>query len=177
VILLHRINPERNERRFYLVATGPTLLDTHAVQRTWGRIGGGQRCMITPCADEVEAGQVAARIVKAKVKGGYKIMSTILPANDRELVLFYEAYDLGARAGLAAARLVIERELKEELEPEAARILGRAVSTALQLAEALRGEVDGKIRALLPAQPGETLDPKVVEALRNWLRLNGTEGN
>lgn len=73
-ILLHRINPARNEARFYLLATGPTLLDEHAVIRSWGRIGGHQRWLISPCASHAEADRLASRLLKQKLKHGYKII-------------------------------------------------------------------------------------------------------
>jgi predicted DNA-binding WGR domain protein len=34
-----KIDPERNERRWYVVAWGPTLFGTWSVTRAWGRLG------------------------------------------------------------------------------------------------------------------------------------------
>jgi hypothetical protein len=39
-MLFHKINPEENERRFYYLEVGSSLVDEHAVLRVWGRIGG-----------------------------------------------------------------------------------------------------------------------------------------
>lgn len=71
--LLRRVNPEKNEARFYLVQTGPGLLDEHVVTRFWGRIGGSQRHLITPCETADEAEALAEKLVRAKVKRGYEI--------------------------------------------------------------------------------------------------------
>jgi predicted DNA-binding WGR domain protein len=72
--LLHRINPEQNERRYYLVFTGPALLEKHAVTRFWGRIGGQQRGMVTPCDSAAVAEELARRLVGKRVKRGYKLI-------------------------------------------------------------------------------------------------------
>jgi hypothetical protein len=53
--LLRRINLVKNESRFYMVLVGPSLLDEYAILRVWGRIGGQQRSMITPCTSDTEA--------------------------------------------------------------------------------------------------------------------------
>jgi predicted DNA-binding WGR domain protein len=70
-MLLHRINPEKNEARFYLVEAGPSLVDPYAVIRLWGRIGGHQRGMVTPCASAAEAEALTRRLVRRKIKRGY----------------------------------------------------------------------------------------------------------
>ena len=49
-MLFHKIDPEENERRFYYLEVGSSLVDKHAVLRVWGRIGGQQRSLATPCA-------------------------------------------------------------------------------------------------------------------------------
>lgn len=69
--LLHLINPEKNQKRFYLVMIGPTLVDPFAVTRWWGRIDGHSREMITPCESEREAEEVAKKLVEKKIKKGY----------------------------------------------------------------------------------------------------------
>lgn len=72
--LLHRIDPEKNERRFYLVYAGPGLLDPHAVYRFWGRIGGQQRQLLTQCDSPEQAQNLAERLVRRKLKRGYKLV-------------------------------------------------------------------------------------------------------
>lgn len=74
--LLHRHNPARNERRFYLVAIQPTLLWTGlAVVRTWGRLGGWSRSLAMPVTDEAAAQRLAEKLIARKLKRGYKIVS------------------------------------------------------------------------------------------------------
>ena len=72
--LLHRIDPARNEARFYYVLVGPGLLDRHAVIRIWGRIGGQQRIMVTPCETDGEAWTLAMRLIQLRLKHGYKLV-------------------------------------------------------------------------------------------------------
>lgn len=77
--LLHRINPDRNEARFYYVLVGRTLLDQHGVMRIWGRIGGHQRAMITPCQTEEEARNVANMLIQRRLKRGYRLVWSEIP--------------------------------------------------------------------------------------------------
>lgn len=79
--LLHRIDPEKNERRFYLVTAGPGLLDPYAVVRFWGRIGGQQRQLLTPCDSAEQAQNLAERLVRRKLKRGYSLVGD-LPAGE-----------------------------------------------------------------------------------------------
>lgn len=72
--MLHRINPARNEARFYYVLVGPALLDQHAVIRVWGRIGGQQRMLVTPCQDDRETQTLAERLIRRRLKRGYTLI-------------------------------------------------------------------------------------------------------
>ncbi|MEW5956542.1 MAG: WGR domain-containing protein [Chloroflexota bacterium] len=72
--LLHRINPLCNEARFYYVLVGPALLDRYAVVRVWGRIGGQQRIMVTPCQTDDEARTLANRLIRRRLKRGYTLV-------------------------------------------------------------------------------------------------------
>ncbi len=74
-VLLHRLNPDKNASRFYLVEVGPSLLDPYSVMRVWGRIGGHQRSMVSPCASMEEAQTLADRLVRRRIKRGYWIVS------------------------------------------------------------------------------------------------------
>lgn len=74
-ILLHRINPARNEYRFYLLSAGPSLLDECAVTRMWGRIGGRQRGMVTPCNSAETADKLFNRLLKLRLRRGYQIIN------------------------------------------------------------------------------------------------------
>jgi predicted DNA-binding WGR domain protein len=80
--LFHRVNLEKNEQRYYYlearadrrVSIGPSLLDKHAVLRVWGRIGGHQRGMVTPCASDEEAQTLAWRLVRVRLRHGYRVV-------------------------------------------------------------------------------------------------------
>lgn len=72
--LLHRINPEKNEARFYWVAAGPGLLDAWVVMRLWGRVGGHQRGLVTPCPSAEAAEALAGKLVQKKIKRGYVVI-------------------------------------------------------------------------------------------------------
>jgi predicted DNA-binding WGR domain protein len=79
--LLHRINPDRDERRFYWVMVGPSLFEPHAVVRLWGRIGGHQQAMITPCQSMAEAQMLAGKLVWRRLKRGYHIIGSTASTN------------------------------------------------------------------------------------------------
>lgn len=74
--LLHRVNPERNEKRYYHLGWGVSLLYPWAVFRYWGRIGGAQRQMITSCNSAEEAEKAAARLLERRLKNGYTLIKT-----------------------------------------------------------------------------------------------------
>jgi predicted DNA-binding WGR domain protein len=74
VVLFRRINPEKNEARFYLLLVQPSLLDDYAVLRVWGRIGGHQRQMATPCASAEEAQALARRLIRRRLQHGYQVV-------------------------------------------------------------------------------------------------------
>jgi len=71
--LLHRINPDKNERRFYLVQVGRSTVDSYAVLRIWGRIGGAQRGMVSPCDSAESAQALADKLIRQRLRHGYKI--------------------------------------------------------------------------------------------------------
>ncbi len=75
-VLLHRINQEKNASRFYLVEVGPSLLDPYSVMRVWGRIGGHQRSIVSPCTSLEEAQTLADRLVRRRIKRGYWVVSS-----------------------------------------------------------------------------------------------------
>ncbi len=80
--LLHRINEEKDEARFYLVQVGPSLLDEHAVLRVWGEIGGDQHHLVTPCATAEEARSLARRMARRRLRQGYSEVSIHFPAQE-----------------------------------------------------------------------------------------------
>lgn len=71
-VLLHRINPEKNEARYYRVEVEPCINSLYAVHRIWGRIGHRRSgFLIMPCASAEEAERLAGRLAQRKVKRGY----------------------------------------------------------------------------------------------------------
>jgi predicted DNA-binding WGR domain protein len=83
-VLLHRVNLEKNEARFYLLIVGSSLLDPHAVLRTWGRLGGHQRSMVSPCASAEEAQILAERLVRRRLRRGYCVVNPTPQVPDEE---------------------------------------------------------------------------------------------
>jgi len=81
--LLHRIDPERNEARFYFVQAGSSVIDAHAVLRLWGRIGGHQCALATPCASAEEANQLVDRLIRLRLRHGYHIVQ--IPERSRSV--------------------------------------------------------------------------------------------
>ncbi len=75
-ILLRRIRPERNERRFYAIEITTDLFGCLLLSRNWGRIGTAGRLRLDPQTD-VEAARIALEeIVRAKIKRGYKPLTS-----------------------------------------------------------------------------------------------------
>jgi predicted DNA-binding WGR domain protein len=74
-LLFERVNPEKNESRFYYLGWQPTLLDEGAVVRLFGRKNGAQR-MLTPqpYASLEEAWPLLRAIIKTRLRHGYKII-------------------------------------------------------------------------------------------------------
>lgn len=77
--LFHRLDPARNVARFYLITTGPALFDPYAVTRFWGRIGGQQRHLVSPCGSANEALSLASRLARRRLKRGYRLVQGELP--------------------------------------------------------------------------------------------------
>lgn len=74
-MLLHRINPEKNEARYYRVEVGPCISSLYAIHRIWGRIGRRRSgFLIMPCASAEEAETLAGQLVQRKVKRGYVLV-------------------------------------------------------------------------------------------------------
>ena len=72
--LLHRVNPERNEKRYYYLSWGSSLLYPCAITRHWGRIGGSQQQLLTPCNSAGEAEKLAAKLLKLRYRRGYTLV-------------------------------------------------------------------------------------------------------
>lgn len=72
MLILHRIDPDRNMRRWYAVGVQQTLFHRFAVVCGWGRLGTDYaRWRIIPAASHGEAEQIAQAILEKKRKRGY----------------------------------------------------------------------------------------------------------
>ena len=87
--MLTRINPEKNEARFYYVAYQPTLFHPGAVVRMYGRMGEWQRVLSPiPFNDLAEAWPLISRVVRTRLRHGYRLVEIIPPSlNDRDLTV------------------------------------------------------------------------------------------
>ena len=73
--VLHRIDPDENMDRWYLVTIQATLFDPIAVICQYGsRHRAWQQTRVIPVANAAEAEELAAKIVKAKVGRGYEVV-------------------------------------------------------------------------------------------------------
>ena len=68
---LHRIDPARNMRRFYMLAIQPTLFGEVSVIRNWGRIGSHGQTKIESYDDLTGAETALIRLAERKRKRGY----------------------------------------------------------------------------------------------------------
>jgi predicted DNA-binding WGR domain protein len=69
--LLHRRNEKANIHRYYLIQVGASLFHSWTVTRYWGRIGGKQQGMITPCESYGAAEKFARKLLRRKLRRGY----------------------------------------------------------------------------------------------------------
>jgi predicted DNA-binding WGR domain protein len=71
-LVLDRIRPEHNERRFYALSTGVDLFGNMLLFRNWGRIGTGGRVRFDVCSGTVEAMTAFEKLARAKRRHGYE---------------------------------------------------------------------------------------------------------
>lgn len=69
---LERVNPDRNEYRFYEVTIEPTLFRDHALLIRWGRIGKPSRQRIAETGALSSIRCAAEKIVRQKRRTGYE---------------------------------------------------------------------------------------------------------
>lgn len=74
-ILFERVEVSRNINRFYLVSWQPTLLETGAVVRLYGRKAVTQRLLITPFSSLEAAWPLIRSIIKTRLRHGYHIVT------------------------------------------------------------------------------------------------------
>ncbi len=72
VTALTRIQPERNQWRFYRLALWPDLFGQVCLVREWGRIGRPGRLRRDPFPDAVLAGQALEQLARTKRRRGYQ---------------------------------------------------------------------------------------------------------
>ncbi len=70
-LMLRRIRPERNERRFYVMAVGDDLFGNVVLARYWGRIGTGGKQRIDRYDDFAGAIENLNRLARQKRRRGY----------------------------------------------------------------------------------------------------------
>ena len=72
-MLFRRVDPALNMYRWYSLSVQPTLFDSCAVIRAWGRMRTlYQRMRIIPAASQEQAMAIAEEIVVRKFRRGYK---------------------------------------------------------------------------------------------------------
>ena len=78
-VILYRTDPAQNMWRWYFVYVQATLFNEYAVICGWGRRGTDQaRWRIFPVENQVQADELAQRIVDTKIKRGYYIANESL---------------------------------------------------------------------------------------------------
>lgn len=71
-VILHRIDPSRNMRRFYRLDVQPDLFGLWLLMREWGRIGRPGQTRIMSFVSKDEAQDALQNQRRAKEKRGYK---------------------------------------------------------------------------------------------------------
>lgn len=72
---LTKINPQENQRRFYLIDVRPTLIGDHCLIRVHGRIGGWSKPLLPiPYPTEAEAIVAADKLLQKRLRRGYRIV-------------------------------------------------------------------------------------------------------
>ena len=75
-ILFERVDPTRNEDRYYYLGWQPTLFDTGAVVRIFGRKGVSQRVMVPePYPSLNDAWSTIRKHVRTRLRHGYRVVS------------------------------------------------------------------------------------------------------
>lgn len=71
VMVLTRVRPERDERRFYRLEIQPDLFGRTLLIRRWGRIGTSGRQRLDPYPDAGAALDALAQLARNKRRRGY----------------------------------------------------------------------------------------------------------
>ena len=70
-----RVNPARNEARYYYLAWQPTLFGENVVVRAWGHKGGQRRHLVRPFASLEDAWPVIRHLIRRRLKRGYSLIT------------------------------------------------------------------------------------------------------
>jgi len=76
-LLLRRIRPEHNERRFYAMVVTSDLFGNVVLMRHWGRIGTGGKQRVDRHDDFVGAAASLERLARKKRRRGYVDCGTV----------------------------------------------------------------------------------------------------
>ena len=72
LLRLIKVDPSRNQRRYYALSVNPTLFGTWSVSREWGRLGHrGGRIRTDEHADEPTAQAALEQLKRQKERRGY----------------------------------------------------------------------------------------------------------
>ena len=72
---LERVNPAKNEKRFYYISWQPTLLDSGAVVRIYGRKGECRRIMAPiPFPALPDAWPFIRAVIRRRLRNGYRLV-------------------------------------------------------------------------------------------------------
>lgn len=71
-VTLKRVNPARNERRFYALSVERDLLGETVLVKAWGRIGKAGRVAIEAHPSEEAADKELRRVASLKARRGYR---------------------------------------------------------------------------------------------------------
>ena len=71
-LVLDRIRPEQNERRFYAMSVTTDLFGNILLLRNWGRIGTAGRVRFDLCSGTTEAKTAFDELARTKHRRGYK---------------------------------------------------------------------------------------------------------
>ncbi len=67
-------DPAENRNRFYLLSWQQTLDGSAALVCTWGRLGTQGRSRILCAADQLDAQDIVARIIRRRLQRGYQVI-------------------------------------------------------------------------------------------------------
>ena len=67
-------DPAKNRNRFYLLSWQPTLDGSAALVCTWGRLGTRGRSRLLCAADQPDAQDIVARIIRRRMQRGYQVV-------------------------------------------------------------------------------------------------------